>query len=65
VQLAFRVSASEVEGCYEELAGRGVTILQEPRDFEYGHRTLFFSDPEANILEIYADIIAKSGEGEE
>lgn len=31
-------------------------MLEPPRDHEYGHRTLFFKDPEGNILEIYADI---------
>ena len=31
-------------------------ILEPPRDWDYGHRTLFFRDPEGNILEIYAEI---------
>jgi lactoylglutathione lyase len=65
VQLAFRVAPSEVETCYQELVQKGVAILQEPRDFDYGHRTLFFNDPEGNILEIYADIDTKSTEQEE
>jgi catechol-2,3-dioxygenase len=33
-----------------------VKILEPPQDKDYGHRTLFFKDPEGNILEIYADI---------
>jgi catechol 2,3-dioxygenase-like lactoylglutathione lyase family enzyme len=56
VQLAFRVAPSEVESCYTELLEKHVEIIEAPRDQDYGHRTLFFNDPEGNILEIYADI---------
>ncbi len=56
VQLAFRVAPSEVERWYFELLEKKVEILEPPRDRDYGHRTLFFKDPEGNILEIYADI---------
>ena len=56
VQLAFRVSPPEVERWYSELLEKKVEILDPPMDHDYGHRTLFFKDPEGNILEIYADI---------
>jgi catechol-2,3-dioxygenase len=56
LQLAFRVAPNEVDGCYTELVEKQVEILETPHDQEYGHRTLFFKDPEGNILEIYADI---------
>lgn len=56
VQLAFRVAPGEVDSCYAELLQKQVEIIEPPRDQEYGHRTLFFKDPEGNILEIYADI---------
>jgi lactoylglutathione lyase len=56
VQLAFRVAPSEVDSCYRELVARQVQILEEPRVQDYGHRTLFFKDPDGNILEIYADV---------
>ena len=56
VQLAFRVAPAEVEICHRELLAKGIEILDPPRDMDYGHRTLFFHDPEGNILEIYADI---------
>lgn len=56
VQLAFRVAPAEVELCHQELLSKHVEILDPPRDMDYGHRTLFFRDPEGNILEIYADI---------
>jgi len=56
VQLAFRVAPHEVDSCYAELLHKQVEIIEVPRDQDYGHRTLFFKDPEGNILEIYADI---------
>ena len=56
LQLAFRVAPPEVDGCYTELLQKQVEIIEGPHDQEYGHRTLFFKDPEGNILEIYADI---------
>lgn len=55
VQLAFRVEPDEVYACHSELLERQVEILEPPRDQDYGHRTLFFRDPEGNILEIYAE----------
>jgi catechol 2,3-dioxygenase-like lactoylglutathione lyase family enzyme len=56
VQLAFRVSPGDVAPCHEQLVQKGVTILDPPRDQDWGHRTLYFRDPEGNILEIYAEI---------
>jgi catechol 2,3-dioxygenase-like lactoylglutathione lyase family enzyme len=56
VQLAFRVEPDEVKGWYEELLEKNVEILDPPRDQGYGHRTLFFRDPDGNVLEIYAEI---------
>jgi catechol 2,3-dioxygenase-like lactoylglutathione lyase family enzyme len=56
LQLAFRVAPAEVNTCYQELLEQQVSIIEPPRDTDYGHRTLFFHDPEGNILEIYADI---------
>jgi catechol 2,3-dioxygenase-like lactoylglutathione lyase family enzyme len=56
VQLAFRVVRDDVDSWYAELLQMQVEILEPPRDWEYGHRTLFFRDPAGNILEIYAKI---------
>jgi catechol-2,3-dioxygenase len=56
VQLAFCVSPAAVDTCYAELREKQVQIIEAPRDQDYGHRTLFFKDPEGNILEIYADV---------
>jgi glyoxylase I family protein len=56
VQLAFRVSPAEVDQCYAQLVAKGVPILDPPTDQPRGHRTVYFADPEGNILEIYAEI---------
>lgn len=56
VQLAFRVPPPAVDACHAELVAKGVPILREPTDLpDWRHRTLFFRDPEDNILEIYAE----------
>ncbi len=56
LQLAFRVSPAEVATCAAVLVERGVEILDGPTDQPFGHRTLFFRDPDGNVLEIYAEI---------
>lgn len=56
VQLAFRVAPGEVAQCAAVLKERGVQIAEGPTDQPFGHRTLFFRDPDGNVLEIYAEI---------
>jgi len=56
LQLAFRVAPHEVDECAATLAKRGVAIVSPPTDQPFGHRTLFFRDPDGNVLEIYAEI---------
>jgi catechol 2,3-dioxygenase-like lactoylglutathione lyase family enzyme len=56
VQIAFLVSPAEVDLCYNQLVDKGVEILEPPTDQPRGHRTVYFSDPEGNMLEIYAEI---------
>lgn len=56
LQLAFRVSPNEVASCAATLSERGVKIVDGPTDQPWGHRTLFFRDPDGNVLEIYAEI---------
>lgn len=56
VQLAFKVPVAKVDACAIELEEKGVTILSPPTDRDFGHRTLFFRDPDGNLLEIYAEI---------
>ena len=56
VQLAFRVPPPAVDACHAELVAKGVPILRGPTDLpDWRHRTLFFRDPEDNIIEIDAD----------
>jgi catechol 2,3-dioxygenase-like lactoylglutathione lyase family enzyme len=56
LQLAFKVSVSEVDQCADELVRKGVTLLSPPTDQAFGHRTVFFRDPDGNLLEMFADI---------
>ena len=56
LQLAFKVSAPEVDQCADELVRHGVNLLSPPTDQPFGHRTLFFRDPDGNLLEVYAEI---------
>jgi catechol 2,3-dioxygenase-like lactoylglutathione lyase family enzyme len=56
VQLAFRVPPQAVAACAAELEAQGVALLSPPTDHAFGHRTIFFRDPDGNVLEIYAEI---------
>lgn len=56
VQLAFRVPPPIVNACAAELEARGVELVSKPTDHAFGHRTIFFRDPDGNVLEIYAEI---------
>jgi lactoylglutathione lyase len=56
VQLAFRVPPPAVDACHAELVAKGVPIVRPPTDLpDWRHRTLFFRDPEQNVIEIYAE----------
>ena len=56
VQLAFRVAPGDVSAAEAELLERGIEVLESVVDLEeFGHRTLFFADPEHNVIEIYAE----------
>ena len=56
LQLAFKVSVAQVDQCADELVRQGVELLSPPTDQAFGHRTLFFRDPDGNLLEVFADI---------
>lgn len=55
-QLSFRVPPADVDLAYETLQQHGVAVIEEPTDQDWPHRTLFFKDPEHNVIEIFADI---------
>ena len=56
LQLAFKVSADDVDACADELLRHGVALVSPPTDRAFGHRTLFFRDPDGNLLEMFAEI---------
>jgi catechol 2,3-dioxygenase-like lactoylglutathione lyase family enzyme len=56
LQLAFRMTRDEVDACAEALRALGVSVESGPTDQPWGHRTLFFRDPDGNVLECFADI---------
>ncbi|MBL4766884.1 MAG: VOC family protein [Rhodobacteraceae bacterium] len=56
LQLAFRVLPSQVDLCASELTRQSIDLISPPTDRDFGHRTLFFRDPDGNLLEIYAEI---------
>ena len=56
LQLAFKVTPPEVDQCANELVRRGIALVSPPTNQSFGHRTLFFRDPDGNLLEVYADI---------
>ena len=56
LQLAFRVSPSAVQRCVEELKAKGVDPVHPVTDQPWGHRTVFFRDPDGNVVEFYAEI---------
>jgi catechol 2,3-dioxygenase-like lactoylglutathione lyase family enzyme len=56
LQLAFKVSRDDVDRCAAELTDKGIALMEPPADQPFGHRTLFFRDPDGNLLEVYADI---------
>jgi len=56
VQLAFRVRREEVDAAEAALRDEGIAIVAPAADQRWGHRTMFFRDPDGNLLEIYADI---------
>ena len=53
--LAFKVSAPDVDQCADELVRQGVNLLSPPTDQVFGHPTLFFRDPDGNLLEAFAE----------
>jgi len=56
LQLAFRVPPQAVADCALVLEAKGVALVSPLTDHPWGHRTIFFRDPDGNVLEIYAEI---------
>jgi lactoylglutathione lyase len=56
MQLAFRVAPDLVAQCASALEAKGITLTLPLTDHAFGHRTIFFRDPDGNVIEIYAEI---------
>ena len=56
LQLAFRVPPPAVAECAAALEAKGIELLSPLTDHPFGHRTIFFRDPDGNVIEIYAEI---------
>jgi len=56
IQISFRVPPADVDIAYQTLVAKGIDVIEEPTDQDWPHRTLFFRDPENNVIEIFADI---------
>ena len=56
IQLSFRVPPADVDVAYQTLTAKGIEVIEGPTNQDWTHRTLFFTDPENNIIEIFADI---------
>jgi Glyoxalase/Bleomycin resistance protein/Dioxygenase superfamily len=58
--MAFKVFAPEVDRCADELVRQGVKLLSPPAGQAFGHRTLFFRDPDGNLLEVITVFAARA-----
>ncbi len=56
VQISFRVPPEDVDFAYDKLVEDGIDVIEPPTNQDWPHRTLFFHDPEHNVIEIFADI---------
>lgn len=56
LQLAFLVSPVAVADCAKLLEAKGVEMEFPLTDQPWGHRTIFFRDPDGNVIEIFAEI---------
>ena len=54
--MAFRVAPQIVAECAAALEAKGVELISPLTDHPFGHRTIFFRDPDGNVLEIFAEI---------
>jgi lactoylglutathione lyase len=56
MQMAFRVAPDMVAQCASALERKGIRLTDPLTDHPWGHRTIFFRDPDGNVLEIFAEI---------
>lgn len=56
IQISFRVPPADVDIAHEKLLDQGIDVIEKPTNQDWPHRTLFFRDPENNVIEVFADI---------
>jgi lactoylglutathione lyase len=56
LQMAFRVASDMVAKCAAALDAKGIKLSHPLTDHPFGHRTIFFRDPDGNVIEIFAEI---------
>jgi lactoylglutathione lyase len=56
LQMAFRVAPEMVAKCAAALEAKGIKLKHPLTDHPLGHRTIFFRDPDGNVIEIFAEI---------
>src|SRR5262249_46214944 len=56
LQLAFKGPPPEVWRCAADLVRPGIPLVSPPTNQVFGHRTVFFRDPDGNLLEVFAEI---------
>jgi catechol 2,3-dioxygenase-like lactoylglutathione lyase family enzyme len=56
IQMAFRVAPDMVAKCASALDAKGIRLTHPLTDHPFGHRTIFFRDPDGNVIEIFAEI---------
>jgi catechol 2,3-dioxygenase-like lactoylglutathione lyase family enzyme len=54
--MAFRVAPDMVAKCASALDAKGIRLTRPLTDHPFGHRTIFFRDPDGNVIEIFAEI---------
>jgi len=61
LELAFRVTTpEEVDLAFNDLIRKGTTSIKSPENMPWGQRAAFFSDPDGNIHEIFAELPTKN-----
>jgi lactoylglutathione lyase len=56
LQMAFRVAPDMVAKCAAALDAKGIKLSHPLTDHPFGHRTIFFRDPDGNVIEIFTEI---------
>jgi len=58
-ELAFPCSSpDDVDRSFHDLIAKGATSIRPPHNMPWNQRTALFADPDGNIHEIFADIVA-------